>query len=122
MSKKNSSPLTLGFADIVLGADAETIRQALEARTQIDELLAERAQAYERIAALESSVEEILGDEASFPFPEPPLPVFGFGPGAPAKKKVAKKALPPARPAPPPAPPAASPVSLPKPADNTPAD
>jgi hypothetical protein len=111
MSKKTASPPTLGFADIVLGADAETIRQALEARTQIDELLAERAQAYERIAALETQVEDILGDEASFPFPDPPLPVFGFGPAAPAKKKVAKKAPPPPQAT---QPPPIAPVDVPK--------
>ncbi|MCC5806896.1 MAG: hypothetical protein JJU00_11270 [Opitutales bacterium] len=100
MTKKPKTPPRLGFADIVLGADTETIRQALEARTQIDKLLAERAEAYERIAALESQVDEILGDEAEFPFPDPPLPVFGFGP-APAKKKTAaKKAVKAAAPAP----------------------
>ncbi len=99
MTKKPKSPPRLGFADIVLGADTETIRQALEARAQIDKLLAERAEAYERIAALENQVDEILGDEAAFPFPDPPQPVFGFGP-ATAKKKPAKKAAKAAAPTP----------------------
>ncbi|MCC5787996.1 MAG: hypothetical protein JJT75_00030 [Opitutales bacterium] len=89
MSKKIPN---LIFSDIVLGADAETIAQALEARREIDRLLEERAKAYQQIAELESQVEELIGEETSFPFPEPPEPVFGFGPAKKvkkAKKKVA---------------------------------
>lgn len=80
MAKKNS-PLT--FRDIVLGAEADVIRQALEARTKIDELIAERDRAYERIAALETQVEEVMGGEVGvYPFPPPPLPIAGFDPKA----------------------------------------
>jgi len=56
------------------------IRQAHEARSQIDQLIAERQAACERIAALETQVEEVLGETGVFPFPAPPLPVAGFDP------------------------------------------
>ncbi len=108
MAKKpNLTALT--FRDLVLGADADTLRQALEARLRIDELLAERQAAYERIAALETQVEDVLGEPGSFPFPAPPLPVAGLDPKAdlltrsatPAASATAKR---PARSAPPPPP------------------
>jgi hypothetical protein len=93
MAKK--SP-TLSFRDIVLGADADTIRQAHEARVKIDQLMDERQKAYERIAALEIQVEEVIGEPGVFPFPAPPLPIAGFDPkaesatrGGPATKKPA---------------------------------
>lgn len=97
MAKKNSP---LGFRDIVLGAEADIIRQALEARVKIDQLIEERQRAYERIAALETQVEDVLGEPGAFPFPPPPLPVAGFDPkaesvtrgGGPAKKSAAKAA------------------------------
>ncbi len=102
MAKKpNLAALT--FRDLVLGADATTLRQALEARVRIDELIAERQAAYERIAALETQVEEVLGEPGVFPFPVPPLPVAGIdakgepltrSTGAPAPSRRA-----PARPA-----------------------
>jgi hypothetical protein len=79
MAKK--SP-TLTFRDIVLGADADTIRQAHEARVKIDQLIDERQKAYERIAAIETQVEEVIGEPGVFPFPAPPLPVAGFDPKA----------------------------------------
>jgi hypothetical protein len=81
MAKKPSLP-TLSFRDLILGAEAETLRQALEARVRIDELIAERQAAYERIAALETQVEEVLGEAGVFPFPTPPLPVAGLDPKA----------------------------------------
>jgi hypothetical protein len=81
MAKKPSLP-TLSFRDLVLGSEAETLRQALEARVRIDELIAERQAAYERIAALETQVEEVLGEAGVFPFPAPPLPVAGLDPKA----------------------------------------
>ena len=91
---KKITPLT--FRDIVLGAEAEIIREALAARAQIDELIAERQAAYERIATLENQVEDVLGETGVFPFPAPPLPVAGFDPksdtvtrSAAAVKKVA---------------------------------
>ncbi len=77
MAKKTVS---LSFRDIVLGADADVIRQAHEARVQIDQLIAERQAAYERIAALETQVEDVLGETGVFPFPAPALPVAGFDP------------------------------------------
>ncbi len=93
MAKKSS---TLTFRDIVLGAEAEVIRQAHEARVKIDQLIAERQTAYERIAAIETQVEEVIGEPGVYPFPAPPLPVAGFDPkaesatrGAPAAKKPA---------------------------------
>ena len=97
MAKKNS-PLT--FRDIVLGAEADVIRQALEARVKIDQLIAERQSAYDRIAALETQVEEVIGEPGAYPFPPPPLPVAGFDPkaesvtrgGAAGRKAAAKPA------------------------------
>jgi hypothetical protein len=90
MAKK---PTPLTFRDIVLGADADVIRQALEARVKIDQLIAERQAAYERIAALETQIETVVGEPGVYPFPQPPQPVAGFDPkaetvnrGAPAKK------------------------------------
>ena len=79
MAKKTAS---LSFRDIVLGADAEVIRQALEARVQIDALIEERQRAYERIATLETQIEDVLGETGAFPFPAPPLAVAGFDPKA----------------------------------------
>jgi len=92
MAKKPAKLIPLTFAEIVLRGDSETIRQALEARSKIDDLLEEREAAYQRIADLESQVESIVGEEGVFPFPEPPAPVAAF-PTAPAKK-AAKKAAP----------------------------
>lgn len=104
MAKKpNLAALT--FRDLVLGADVDTLRQALEARSRIDELIAERQAAYERIAALEAQVEEVLGEPGVFPFPAPPLPVAGIegkgepltrsaGGAAPAKRGPGRPAAP----------------------------
>jgi hypothetical protein len=96
MAKKAT---TLSFRDIVLGAEADVIRKALEARTQIDQLIEERQRAYERIAALETQVEEVIGEPGSFPFPLPPLPVAGLDPkqeflsrGTPVAKKPQARA------------------------------
>lgn len=95
MAKK---PTPLTFREIVLGADAGTIRQALEARVKIDQLIIERQAAYERIAALETQIETVVGEPGVYPFPQPPLPVAGFDPkaeivnrGAPAPKKPAAR-------------------------------
>lgn len=91
MSKK---PINLTYSDIVLGADVETIRRALEARTEIDQLLEERSKAYAQIAELEEKVDALMEEGSAFPFPEPPMPVFGFGPAkgaAKAKKKATPK-------------------------------
>ncbi len=96
MAKK---PASLTFRDIVLGAEADVIRQAHEARVKIDQLIEERQRAYERIAALETQVEDVIGEPGVYPFPPPPLPVAGFDPkaetvqrpGAAAKKPAAPK-------------------------------
>lgn len=85
----------LSFVEIVMRADAETIRAALEARVKVDELLAEREEAYRRIAALEEQVEQVIGEPGVFVFPEPPLPVAGFASKSssrPVPKKPAPKA------------------------------
>ncbi|AHF91391.1 hypothetical protein OpiT1DRAFT_02228 [Opitutaceae bacterium TAV1] len=79
---KTLQHLSLTFRDIVLGAEADVIRQALEARVQIDQLIEERQRAYERIAQLETQVEDVLGETGTFPFPAPPLPVAGLDPKA----------------------------------------
>jgi hypothetical protein len=82
----------LSFVEIVMRADVETIRAALEARIKVDELLAEREQAYQRIAELESQVEELMGEPGVFVFPPPPLPVASFSKVAPAPAKKAAPA------------------------------
>lgn len=96
MAKK---PTALSFRDIVLGAEADVIRQALDARVKIDALIAERQAAYARIAELETQVETVVGEPGVYPFPAPPLPVAGFDPkadtvtrGNPAAKKTARAA------------------------------
>jgi len=89
MAKKAPTLTPLTMTEIILRGDAETIRQALEARTQIDALLAEREAAYQRIAELEAQVCEIVGEDGIFPFPEPPMPVAIFTATAAPKKKAA---------------------------------
>lgn len=76
----------LSFLDIVLQADAETIREALEARTQIDGLLVEREEAYKKIDALERQIEGIVGEEGVFVYPEAPVPVAGLSKQVPASR------------------------------------
>ena len=96
MAKNQISTVPLSRVEIVMRADAETIRAALEARVKVDGLLAEREEAYRRIAALEAQVEELIGEPGVFVFPEPPLPVSGFSvkaKPAPVKKPVAPKAV-----------------------------
>lgn len=85
MAKK---PTTLTFRDIVLGAEADVIRQALDARVKIDALIVERQAAYEKIAALETQVATLVGEPGVYPFPAPPLPVSGFE-TKPAKRAAA---------------------------------
>ena len=75
MAKK---PTNLTFRDIVLGAEADVIRAALEARIKIDALITERQAAYEKIAALETQINTVVGEAGVYPFPAPPLPVAGF--------------------------------------------
>lgn len=89
MAKKPISTAPLTFVEIVMRADAETIKAAYEARLKVDELLKEREEAYRRIAELENQVEVIMGEPGVFVFPEPPLPVAGIAKKttAAAKKK-----------------------------------
>ena len=94
MAKNQISTIPLSLVEIVMRADAETIKAAYEARVKVDGLLAEREEAYRRIAQLEAQVEEIIGEPGVFVFPEPPLPVAGYGikpKPAPAKKPAASK-------------------------------
>lgn len=91
MAKKPTALKPLTLTEIILRGDAETIRQALEARVQIDTLLEEREAAYQKIAELETQVDAIVGETDTFPFPEPPMPVAGFAKTAAPKKKVASK-------------------------------
>ncbi len=91
MAKKPQKILPLTATEIILRGDAETIRQALEARIQIDTLLEEREAAYQRIAELETQVCEIVGEDGVFPFPAPPMPVADYPKAPVAKKKPSPK-------------------------------
>ena len=92
MAKKQPNLTALSFRDLVLGAEADTLRQALEARMRIDELIAERQAAYERIAALETQIEDVIGEPGVFPFPAPPLAVAGLDPKADTLTRAATSA------------------------------
>jgi hypothetical protein len=91
MAKKNQKSAPLTLQEIILRGEADTIRQALEARIQIDALLEEREAAYRRISELEQQVEDIVGEENIFPFPEPPIPVANFEVKATPRKKPETK-------------------------------
>ena len=117
MAKKTQNLTPLTMTEIILRGDAETIRQALEARTQIDEQLEEREAAYRRIAELEAKVCEIVGEDGTFPFPEPPMPVATFAAKTAPKKKTAAKPKPEAKAEPTPAGPDTK-----EPAEKAPAD
>ena len=86
--------IQLTARDIILQADAETIREAFEARVKIDELLVKREEAYRQIETIELQVEELVGEEGIFVYPEPPVPVAGFSKPAPASRPVAPKPKP----------------------------
>jgi len=99
MAKNPISTAPLTFVEIVMRADAETIKAAYEARLKVDALLQEREEAYRRIAELENHVETIMGEPGVFVFPEPPLPVAGIVKttvAAPKKKAPASAAPTPA--------------------------
>ena len=91
MAKNPIGNAPLSFVEIVMRADAETIKAAYEARVKVDGLLAEREAAYRRIAELEEQVETVIGEKGVFVFPEPPMPGAGFNAkpvsAAPAAKK-----------------------------------
>ncbi|QBG48914.1 hypothetical protein EGM51_16450 [Verrucomicrobia bacterium S94] len=84
--------IPLSARDIILQADAETIREALEARVKIDDLLVKREEAYRQIEAIELQVEELVGEEGVFVYPEPPVPVAGFAKPTPASRPKPKPA------------------------------
>ena len=84
MAKKS-----LSYADLVTGANAETLRAALEARIKIDEMLILREEAYQKIATLEEQINEVVGSDA-FEFDEPEVNI-AWGGRSPKKKAVPKK-------------------------------
>jgi hypothetical protein len=86
--------IELTARDIILQANAETIREAYEARLKIDELLVKRAEAYRQIEAIELQVEETMGEEGVFVYPEPPVVVAGFSKPAPAARPAPPKPKP----------------------------
>lgn len=83
VNKKAAVKPPLSMVEIITRADVATIEAALEGRRKNDELLAERAAAYERIAALERQVDDVLGAEGVFAFPAPSVSVAPFA-AAPA--------------------------------------
>lgn len=88
MAKKPQKLEPLTLQEIILRGDSDIIRQALEARIQIDTLLDEREAAYRRIAELETQVSEIVGEDGVFPFPAPPLDVAAYVQKPAPKKKI----------------------------------
>ena len=76
--------------DIILQADAETIREAYESRVKIDDLLVKREEAYRQIEEIELQVEELVGAEGEFVYPEPPGIVAGFNKPVPASRPKPK--------------------------------
>lgn len=100
--------IKLSAVDIILQADAETIREAYESRVKIDDLLVKREEAYRQIEAVEQQIETLVGEEGAFVYPAPPLPVAGFSKLAPAARPVKPK-------------PASKPASKPDEALKTPA-
>ncbi len=83
-NKKPMPKPPLSMVEIVMRADAATIQAALEARQKVDALLAERAAAYERIAALEHQIDDVVGEPGVFVFPPPTVAVAAFVAPAPA--------------------------------------
>ena len=68
---------------------------AHETAARVQKML--RRTLYDRIAALETQIEDVLGEAGVFPFPAPPLPVAGFDPKADTVTRGGKKS--PSRPA-----------------------
>ncbi len=94
---KAKKVVPLEMLDIILGANADVIKAAYEAKVQIDELIIQREAAYQKIADLEENIDAIAGGNGDYIFPAPPLPVAGinkpieasrtFAKGTPIKKK-----------------------------------
>ncbi len=78
--------IKLTALDIILQADAETIREAYESRVKIDNLLAKREEAYRQIEEIELLVEELIGEEGQFVYPAPSVKVAGFGSPTPVSR------------------------------------
>jgi hypothetical protein len=85
-------PRKLTFIDIVMNADAATIKAAYEARVDVDKLLALRDDAYRQIAELETKVEDLMGQPGLFVFPPPPLAVAGLEAATPRPRKASRPA------------------------------
>jgi hypothetical protein len=79
--------IKLTALDIILQADAETIREAYESRVKIDDLLAKREEAYRQIEEIELQVEALVGEEGLFVYPAPPVSVAGFGSPTPSLRQ-----------------------------------
>ncbi len=86
--------IQLSAIDIILQADAETIREAYESRLKIDELLVKREEAYRQIEEIEQQIETLVGEEGAFVYPAPPLPVAGFSKPTPAARPASPKPKP----------------------------
>ena len=84
--KKTTITSRLDFVQIVMGADAEVIKAAYEARVKIDDLLTQRDEAYRRITDLENQVEAIVGEPGVYAFPPPPCDVAGMS-KSPVKRR-----------------------------------
>lgn len=95
MAIKAPHPRKLSFTEIVMGANAEVIRTAYEARVKIDGLLAEREAAYHQILELENQIEAVIGEDGVFVYPPPPAPVAGI----PKLEPAARRTEPPPTPA-----------------------
>ena len=89
---QKANPKKLSFVEIVMGADAEVIKAAHEARVKIDGLLAEREAAYGKILELENQIESVVGEDGVFVYPPPPAPVAGIPKLEPAARKSADAA------------------------------
>jgi hypothetical protein len=81
----------LSLIDIVTRADAGIIREALEARIKIDDLLVIREEAYKKIFDIENEIEDVIGEEGAFNFGDAPYPVAGMAKKKPRPKPTAVK-------------------------------
>lgn len=84
--------IKLTALDIILQADAETIREAYESRVKIDDLLVKREEAYRQIEVIELQVEELIGEKGQFVYPAPSVKVAGFGAPTPTSRPKPKPA------------------------------
>lgn len=81
----------LSLIDIVTRADAGIIREALEARIKIDDLLVIREEAYKKIFDIENEIEDVIGEKGAFNFGDAPYPVAGMAKKKPRPKPTAVK-------------------------------